>query len=171
MTVPPSRDAPHRHWTAVIYTRMNPAMRWVLTSPVHRAFSGRAVLLGITGRRTGRTYEITVGYSQPSDHTIDVLVSDASNRTWWRNFVDGGPIRVVLRGQHRTGWAVAHRAPSPEFKRIADRAIPGIVGAGGARRFFSIEDYDVATGLTEEDLQRLEGFAVAVEITLDEPTD
>jgi hypothetical protein len=159
---------PRRHWTAVVYTRMNPVMRRVLTSRWHRVFSGRTVLLGITGRRTGRQYEIAVGYAQHDARTIDVLVSDASNRTWWRNFVDGGPVEVVHRGRRRSGWATAHRAPTREFKVIADRAIPGIVGIDGARRFFALEHFDPNTGLRDEDLGLLTGFAVAVEITLDE---
>ena len=159
--------APRRHWTAAIYTRMNGVMRVLLTSPAHRVVSGRSVLLGITGRRTGRQYEICVGYAAHGPDAIDVLVSDASNRTWWRNFVDGGPVRVVLRGQERNGWATAHRAPSAEFKEVADRAIPGIVGRRGAGRFFAVADFDPAVGLRAADLERLAGFAVAVTIELD----
>ena len=147
---------------------MNPVMRRVLDSRWHRLFSSRTVLLGITGRRTGRRYEICVGYSQHSADVLDILVSDASNRTWWRNFVDGGPIRVVLRGQQFDGWATAHGAPTEAFKQIADRAIPGIVGRRGATRFFAVPDFDPAVGLRPDDLQRLEGFAVAVTIKLNE---
>jgi hypothetical protein len=148
---------------------MNPLMGRVLRSRWHGLVSRRTALLGITGRRSGRRYELAVGYSQPEARVVDVLVSDASHRTWWRNFVDGGPVQVVLRGEERTGRAVAHRAPTPEFKRIADRAIPHIVGSTGARRFFAVEDFDPGRGLGEDDLDRLDGFAVAVTITLDEP--
>jgi hypothetical protein len=158
---------PRRHWTAVIYTRMNPLMRRVLVSRGHRVFSGRTVLLGITGRRTGRHYEIAVGYSQHDAQTLDVLVSDASHRTWWRNFVDGGPVEVVHLGVRRAGWATAYRAPTPQFKTIADRAVPEIVGRSGARRFFAVPDFDPQVGLRHDDLVRLTGFAVAVEIRLD----
>jgi hypothetical protein len=161
--------APHRHWTAAIYTRVNPVMTWVLSSRLHRVLSGRTVLLGITGRRTGRQYEICVGYAPHGTDELDVLVSDATNRTWWRNFTDGGPIRVVLRGHERSGWATAHRAPSPEFKKIADRAIPTIIGRHGAKRFFAVPDFDPAVGLRPDDLDRLDGFAVAVTISLATP--
>lgn len=137
----------------------------LLRSRWHRAVSGRTVLLGITGRRTGRQYQICVGYSQHDTDTIDILVSDASNRTWWRNFVDGGPVRVVLCGHEFAGWTVAHRAPSQEFKAVADRAIPRIVGRRGAKRFFALHEFDPAAGLREEDLELLRGFAVAVTIS------
>lgn len=158
-------DAPRRHWTAAVYTRMNPAMRRLLRSPLHPLVSGRAVLLGITGRRSGRSYEICVGYAPHGPDSIDVLVSDASHRSWWRNFTDGGPVRVTLRGEEREAWAIAHRAPGEEFKAIADRALPEIVGRRGAQRFFGIRDMDPAVGLTDQDLARLEGFAVAVNVT------
>ena len=158
-------DAPRRHWTAAVYTRMNPVMRRLLRSRLHPVVSGRAALLGITGRRTGRSYEICVGYAPHGPDSIDVLVSDARHRSWWRNFVDGGPVRVTLRGEQHEGWAIAHGAPSAAFKAIADRAMPEIVGRRGAQRFFGVPDLDPVAGLTERDLARLEGFAVAVNVT------
>lgn len=127
----------------------------------------RLALLRVTGRRTGRRYEITVGYDQ-QDGQLAVLVSDASNRTWWRNFVDGGPIEVVLWGRPYQAWATAHRPPSPEFKRPADRALLRLVGRDGTRRFFGIADFDRSTGLTEAQMQRLEDFVVAVGIDFDQ---
>jgi hypothetical protein len=142
-------------------------MKAVLSSRWHRPLSARTVLLRITGRRTGRRYDICVGYADAGPDAIDVLVSDASNRKWWRNFLGGGPIRVVLRGRERSGWATAHRAPSSQFKEIADRAMPKIVGRSGAARFFGIKDFDPDSGLSREDLDRLEGFAAAVSIKLD----
>ncbi len=157
---------PRRHWTARVYLRANPLMRPVLNSPFHRIVSGRVVLLGITGRRSGKHYEICVGYARPSPDVLDILVSDASNRSWWRNFMGGGPIEVLIHGRERVGHATAHRAPGPEFKEIADRAIPGIVGRVGAQRFFAVPDFDPVRGLSQEDLDRLAGFAVAVTINL-----
>lgn len=168
---PTQPAAPRRHWTAAIYTRINPLMRRALSSRWHRVVSGRAVMLGITGRRSGKQYEICVGYARHDAESIDVLVSDAMNRTWWRNFVDGGPVRVVLRGERYDGWATAYRAPTREFKEIADRAVPKIIGVRGARRFFAIPTFDPDVGLTDEDLRSLEGFAVAVHIALGEPRD
>ncbi|MHB1139129.1 MAG: PNPOx family protein [Microthrixaceae bacterium] len=160
---------PQRHWTAAIYTRANPAMRWVLRSRFHRLFSGRTVLLGVTGRRTGRQYDICVGYSLHDPTTIDVLVSDASNRTWWRNFIDGGQVDVTFRGQELTGWATAYRPSDGEFTTVADRSLPRILGSSGAKRFFGLSDFDPLVGLRPEDLDLLEQFAVAVTITFSGP--
>ena len=140
-------DAPRRHWTAAVYTRMNPAMRWLLRSPLHPMVSGRTVLLGITGRRTGKRYEICVGYAPSGPDSIDVLVSDAEHRSWWRNFTDGGgPVRVTLRGAEHDAWATAHLPPTADFKAIADRALPAIVGRRGAERFFGIPIWTRTSG-------------------------
>jgi hypothetical protein len=133
--------------------------------------SERVLLLRITGRRTGRRYAIGVGYADNGDGTLDVLVSDASNRTWWRNFVGGGPVDVVLRGRERSAYAQAHRAPSPEFKIIADRSMTAIVGPGGAQRFFAVAAPVAGEGLRQEQLERLTGFAVGVNIVLDQEAD
>jgi hypothetical protein len=160
--------APRRHWTAAIYTRANPVLRWLLASRWHGAMSDRVLLLRMTGRRTGRRYAIGVGYADNGDGTLDVLVSDASNRTWWRNFIGGGPVDVVLRGRERSAYAEAYGAPSPEFKIIADRSMTAIVGPGGAQRFFAVAAPVPGAGLRQEELERLAGFAVGVNIVLDQ---
>jgi hypothetical protein len=62
------------------------------------------------GRRSGKTFEIPVGYRRRSDEiVIGVSMPDAKN--WWRNFLgDGEPITLLgLDGRDRTGHAVAHR--------------------------------------------------------------
>ena len=133
--------------------------------------SDRVLLLRITGRRTGRRYAIGVGYAENGDGTLDVLVSDASNRTWWRNFIGGGPVDVVLRGCERPAYAEAHRAPSSGFKNIADRSMTAIVGASGTQRFFAVATPVPGEGLHQEELERLAGFAVGVNIVLDWDAD
>lgn len=41
---------------------VNPLVRTLLRSPLHFLLSRRLLLLQITGRRTGRVFEILVGY-------------------------------------------------------------------------------------------------------------
>ena len=69
----------------------------------------RFAIVTYTGRRSGRTFSIPVGYRQDGDTvTIGVRLPDAKN--WWRNFTgDGGPIGLELDGVERTGHAVARR--------------------------------------------------------------
>ena len=71
--------------------------------------NGNIAVLRYTGRRTGRTYSIPVGYRRTGDEiTIGVSMPDA--KSWWRNFLgDGGPLSLQLHGVERPGHAVAHR--------------------------------------------------------------
>jgi hypothetical protein len=71
--------------------------------------SRRITIVTYTGRRSGRTFTIPVGYRRRGEIvTIAVRFPDA--KTWWRNFLGtGGPITIELDGTGRTGHAVAER--------------------------------------------------------------
>ncbi|WP_147258152.1 hypothetical protein [Pseudonocardia hierapolitana] len=71
--------------------------------------SRRITVVTYTGRRSGRTFTIPVGYKRRGEIvTIGVRFPDA--KTWWRNFLHpGGPITIELDGSGRTGHAVAER--------------------------------------------------------------
>lgn len=62
-----------------------------------------------TGRRSGRTFSMPVGYRRAGDVVrIGVRLPDA--KSWWRNFTgDGGPLTLELDETTRTGHAVARR--------------------------------------------------------------
>jgi hypothetical protein len=71
--------------------------------------SRRLTVVTYTGRRSGRTFRIPVGYRRTGDTvTIGVRLPDA--KTWWRNFTGaGGPLSLELDGVDRTGHAVTRR--------------------------------------------------------------
>jgi hypothetical protein len=62
-----------------------------------------------TGRRSGRTFTIPVGYKREGDDlTIPVELPD--HKSWWRNFTgEGAPIFVKLDGVDRAGHGTAQR--------------------------------------------------------------
>ena len=141
--------------------RLNPAVVLILRSRAHWLLSRGLTLITVTGRRSGRRYTIPVGYLETSNEVI-VLVNDAPSKTWWRNYLDGGPIEMLLRGVPRHGEARALSANSNEFRRCAEdsfrrsRLIP---------RLFGIV-FDPQCGLTEEQLVYLARRAAIVRITL-----
>lgn len=69
----------------------------------------RFAIVTYTGRRSGRTFSMPVGYRHSGDTvTIGVRIPDAKN--WWRNFLgDGEPIDLELDGVVHSGHAVARR--------------------------------------------------------------
>jgi F420H(2)-dependent quinone reductase len=80
------------------------------TSPRFSGLVSRNItILTYTGRRSGRTFSIPVGYRRDGDEVvIGVGMPDA--KTWWRNFLDdGGPLALRLDGRDRRGHALARR--------------------------------------------------------------
>jgi len=146
--------------------RMSMRMNWfvdlVLRSPVHWLLSRGLALITVTGRRSGRRYTIPVGYLETADAVV-VLVGDAPSKTWWRNYIQPGPIEVRLRGGLRSGSAVVIPPDAEQFRRTAEesfrrsRIIP---------RLFGIR-FNPRSGLTAEDAARLAQRAAIVHITLD----
>jgi len=142
--------------------RMNPIVDVVLRSRFHWLLSRGLALITVTGRRTGRRYTIPFGYLQTSDAVV-VLVNDAPTKTWWRNYLQPGPIEMRLRGVHRVGGAVVVPPGSEQFRRTAEesfrrsRVIP---------RLFGIT-FDRRGELTVEDAARLAQRAAIVRIALE----
>ena len=88
---------------------VNPALRMVLRSPAHRLVSGRFALITYTGRRSGREYTIPVLYRDKGDE-VTIAVGWPDRKVWWRNLTgEGGPVRLVVRGEELRGHAVASR--------------------------------------------------------------
>jgi hypothetical protein len=141
--------------------RLNPVIATMLGSRAHWLMSRGLVLITVTGRRSGRRYTIPVGYLETSDGVI-VLVNDAPSKTWWRNYLDGGPIEVLLRGVRRHGEARTLTPDSGEFRRCAEesfrrsRLIPWLFGI----------TFDPRRGLTVEQLAHLARRAAIVRVTL-----
>jgi hypothetical protein len=90
----------------------------LIKAPILGNLIGRGlVVVRYVGRRSGKTFEIPVGYRRTGDAlVIGVASPDAKN--WWRNFLgEGGPITLVaLDGADRTGHAVADRDDNGRVK-------------------------------------------------------
>lgn len=92
-----------------VASRLNPAIAWLLRSPLRGLADRGLLLVTVTGRRSGRRYTIPVGYLRDGDRVV-VLVSKASRKQWWRNYREPAPVEIWLRGETKRGMArvVAH---------------------------------------------------------------
>ena len=90
---------------------VNPALGALLRSPAHGLASGRLALLTYTGRRSGRDHTIPCFYRDRGDE-VTIAVGWPDRKIWWRNLTgEGGPVRLLVRGEEVRGHAVATRDP------------------------------------------------------------
>ena len=91
---------------------VNTRVSALIASPRWGRLVGRNLaMLTYTGRRSGRSFTIPVGYRRHGDE-VAIGVSMPEAKTWWRNFLgDGAPLVLRLDGADRAGHAVARRDP------------------------------------------------------------
>src|SRR6266702_1884895 len=75
---------------------MNPVMKALLRSPLHRLLDGTLVLLTYTGHKAGKQYTIPIGYFVWEEGE---LLSFSSAR-WWTNLRSKPPVTLLLKGRH-----------------------------------------------------------------------
>ena len=72
----------------------NPIMRTILRSPIHRIVDGSLLLLHLTGRKTGRRYDIPVGH-----HDVDGQLTLFTNSGWRANLRGGADVDITHQGR------------------------------------------------------------------------
>jgi hypothetical protein len=73
---------------------VNPVVRALLRSPLHAAADGSLLLLHVPGRRTGRRYDIPVGYVGLDDRMIVI-----TQHAWRANLRGVRDLEVTHRGR------------------------------------------------------------------------
>jgi hypothetical protein len=142
-------------------TRLNPVCTAILRSPFHWLLSPALVLITVTGRKTGRRYTIPVAYNQMAD-AIVILVGEAPQKKWWRNYRTPGPIELRLRGRCLTGTAEVVRPETAEFRQRFEAAFRR---AGFVARILGIT-WNPGTGLTDTQVKHLGEGAALVRVSV-----
>ncbi|MDT7554208.1 MAG: hypothetical protein QOI16_2744, partial [Pseudonocardiales bacterium] len=80
----------------------NSAVSPLIASPRWgKLVSGSMTVITYTGRRSGRTFTLPVGYKRAGDD-VTILVELPDHKSWWRNFTgEGAPVSVKLDGIDR----------------------------------------------------------------------
>ncbi len=87
-----------------LYRVLNPVMKAVLRSRLHRLASRTIALLHFRGRTSGREYVTPLSYVRDG-HTVWFLSAHSTN--WWKNFRDGDA-RVSIEIARKTVNGTAH---------------------------------------------------------------
>jgi len=85
----------------------NPLVRMLLGSPLHGGLDGSFLVLHLTGRKTGRRYDIPVGYVDMEGKLAVVTVA-----RWRVNLRGGADVEVTLRGRLRSAHALLEEDPA-----------------------------------------------------------
>jgi F420H(2)-dependent quinone reductase len=85
----------------------NPWVRMLLRSPLRGMLDSSVLLLHVTGRRTGRTYDIPVSYVTVHGRLTIVTVG-----SWRLNLRGGAYVDVTLHGRRRRMRATLDEDPS-----------------------------------------------------------
>lgn len=86
-----------------LYRVLNPVMKTVLRSPLHRVASGTIALLHFRGAKSGREFVTPLSYVR-EDQTIWFLSAHSTN--WWKNFRKGGvPVSIEIARKTVNGTA------------------------------------------------------------------
>ena len=77
---------------------INPLVRLILRSPLHKLVSSTLLLITYHGRKTGREYSLPVQYAQAGKN-IYIVPGMPEQKTWWRNLKEAAPVQLTLRGR------------------------------------------------------------------------
>jgi len=84
---------------------VNPGILRLLGSRLHFLLSGGALILTVTGRKSGRRYDVPVNWVPSGDGSLVVFTGKGWSG-WWRNVgVEGTPVSVTLRGERLAATA------------------------------------------------------------------
>ncbi|MGV0813745.1 hypothetical protein ABQF34_17430 [Mycolicibacterium boenickei] len=128
---------------------VNPALRFMLRTPLAGAARHQFMVLTVRGRKTGRQYAIPL-----SAHLVDNTLYAMTDAGWKHNFRDGATAEVLHNGQTTTmrGELIKDRATVAElFRRCAES-----YGVKRAQRMMGLTFHD-------QRIPTLDEFAEAVD--------
>jgi F420H(2)-dependent quinone reductase len=120
-TLPPQR----------LITALNPVVRVGLRSPLHRWLDDSVLMLHVIGRRTGRRYDIPVGFVDLGDRLVVV-----TQHRWRGNLRGGGDVEVTRFGRRFRMHAELDEDPDPVADLVAE--IVARLGVAGVKRRLGI---------------------------------
>jgi hypothetical protein len=134
---------------ALLRTVVNPALRFLLRTPVLGGIGEQIMVVSFNGRKTGRRYSVPV-----SAHRIDDQLYALVGAPWKRNFRDGADADVLLGGKTATmrGELIEDRpAVADLYHRSAES-----YGAKAAQRAMGMKFRDQRVPTLEEFTEAVE---------------
>ena len=89
---------------------INPVVRLLLRSQLHRLLSGSLVILSYQGRKTGRWHSLPCMYARDGQD-LYIIPGHPDRKVWWRNLRQPTLVRLRLQGRDLEGTATASSDP------------------------------------------------------------
>ena len=89
---------------------INPVVRLLLRSPLHRLLSGSLAILSYQGRKTGHWHSLPCMYARDGQD-LYIIPGHPDRKVWWRNLRQPTPVRLRLQGHDLDGTATASSDP------------------------------------------------------------
>lgn len=137
---------------------VNAVMKSILRSPLHGMLSKTILLLTFTGRKSGKTYTIPVGYSQQDD--LVYIFTHRAN--WWKNLRGGASVRVQIRGEEFQGLA---EAVAEDKQAVAAGLAAHLRKAPGDARYYGVT-FDNDGNPRAEEVEKAAQTVVMISIRL-----
>jgi len=147
---------------SLLYATLNPPMRALLRSPIHRLASANLCLLSYKGRRSGRPFTTPLSFMREGN--VVRLLSSHETR-WWQNF-QGGPVEVEVEIARETfrGQAVTILE---DGDRLRDGVRTFLTSVPRDAMVYGVK-LDSERRPREEDIASAAGHIVLVEIELED---
>ena len=91
--------------SSLLYRFINPPIKVLLRSGLHRLLSDNTMILEFTGRKSGRVLSTPVSY-RLDDGNIKVFTGTESG--WWRNLVARPEVLLTIKGLRSTYHATVN---------------------------------------------------------------
>jgi hypothetical protein len=105
---------------------INPIVKTILRSPLHRMLSRHFMLISFTGRKTGKRYTTPTASLREQD-----MIYLATGTRWWKNLQGGATVSLVVAGQRLQGDADVITDPSEVAQYIHQ-----FIGKVGSKKAF-----------------------------------
>ncbi len=146
--------------TSILFSILNPIMQLILRSPFHKMVSGQIMIISFKGAKSGKAYSTPVSYSRDNGN-----VYVFTHSKWWKNFRNGGEVKLRLAGQDVTGTATAI---SDDQERKTTALYQHIKAVPNDARFYGVTlDTDGQPDM--EQVEKAAAEAVMIQITIDHP--
>lgn len=138
---------------------LNPTMKFLLKSPLHKLISDKILLISFTGRKSGNHYTTPVSYLKEDD-TVKIF----THGKWWKNFDEyGTPVALKLQGKTVEGKA---RPVVDDKEVVAMNLAKHLQNNHFDAKYYGVE-YDEDGNPNMDDVQRGAEETVLVEVKLE----